>query len=117
MNALIYFLVWAAIIFLMMRFGCGAHVMGHGHGKAKHGGGERSGQGSLEGLRWIPPAKDVDPVCGKTVSTNGAKPSVHDGNVYYFCSRECREIFEAAPEQYVRPGAETPPRQLENRHV
>lgn len=31
MNALIYFLVWAGIIFVLMRFGCGAHVMGHGH--------------------------------------------------------------------------------------
>jgi hypothetical protein len=27
-----YFLVWAALIFLMMRYGCGAHVMGHRHG-------------------------------------------------------------------------------------
>ena len=40
MSALSYFLIWAVIIFLMMRFGCGAHVMGHGHGKIKHGGGD-----------------------------------------------------------------------------
>lgn len=117
MNALFYFLIWAVIIFLMMRFGCGAHVMGHGHGKAKHGGGGQEGQGEDEGMRWIPPAKDVDPVCGKTVSTNEAKPSVHDGSVYYFCSRECREIFEAAPEQYVGPHATRPQPQLENSHV
>lgn len=119
MNALFYFLIWAAIIFVMMRFGCGAHVMGHGHRKAKHGGARHSGQKNAEGLRWIPPVKDVDPVCGKTVSTDKAKPSVHDGNVYYFCSRECRERFESAPEQYVGPctKAETPPPQLENRHV
>lgn len=117
MHALFYFLIWAVIIFVMMRFGCGAHVMGHSHGKAKHGDGDRKALGEAAGLRWIPPAKDLDPVCGKTVSTNAAKPSIHDGSVYYFCSRECREIFEAAPEQYVRPGAETPPPQLENRHV
>ena len=47
---------------------------------------------------------DVDPVCGKTVRTDRAKPSVFAGTVYYFCSRECRERFEAAPELYV-PGA------------
>ncbi len=32
MNSLIYFLIWGGLFFLMMRFGCGAHVMGHGHG-------------------------------------------------------------------------------------
>ena len=115
MNALFYFLIWAVIIFLMMRFGCGAHVMGHGHGKAKHGGGGQEGRGEAEGMRWIPPAKDVDPVCGKTVRTERAKPSVHDGHVFYFCSRDCRERFEAAPEQYLVPGATASPLQPENK--
>ncbi len=32
MESLIYFLLFAGAFFLMMRFGCGAHVMGHGHG-------------------------------------------------------------------------------------
>lgn len=119
MDAILYFLIWAAAIFLMMRIGCGAHVMGHGHGKTEHGDGNLNRQSASSGLRWIPPAKDVDPVCGKTVSTNRAKPSVYDGSVYYFCSRECREIFEAAPGQYTGPGAkESRPRpQLENSHV
>ena len=42
MEALLYFALWAGFIFLMMRFGCGAHIMGHGHGdgrtraKSKH---------------------------------------------------------------------------------
>lgn len=52
-------------------------------------------------IRWVPPEKDVDPVCAKTVTTAKAKPSVHAGLVYYFCSRECREIFEAAPDLYM----------------
>ncbi len=118
MNELVYFMLWAGIIFLMMRFGCGAHVMGHGRGKAKHGeGAPPEGQGT-EGLRWTPPNDDVDPVCGKTVSTETAKPSVHDGHVYYFCSRDCRERFEAAPEQYSAKD-ETKPSlgQLENEHA
>ncbi|MEQ9145606.1 MAG: YHS domain-containing protein [Parvibaculaceae bacterium] len=117
MSALFYFLIWAVIIFLMMRFGCGAHVMGHGHGKTGHGKHDREERGASEGVRWIPPVKDVDPVCGKTVTTDKAKPSVHDGSVYYFCSRECREVFEAAPEQYVGPQAREPVPQLENSHV
>ncbi len=46
--------------------------------------------------------KKVDVVCDEAVTVDRAKPSVHEGNIYYFCSRECREIFEASPEMYVR---------------
>lgn len=31
MQTRMYFLIWGAFIFVMMRFGCGAHVMGHGN--------------------------------------------------------------------------------------
>jgi len=117
MNALLYFALWAGVIFLMMRFGCGSHVMGHGHGKTGHGGADKADGATSEGLRWIPPTKDVDPVCGKSVSTESAKSTVHDGAVYYFCSRDCREVFEAAPEQYVGSQAKTNPPQLEHSHV
>ena len=114
MNELVYFMLWAGLIFLMMRFGCGAHVMGHGRDKGKHGEVASESRAASEGPRWIPPAEDVDPVCGKTVSTEKAKPSVHDGSVDYFCSRDCRERFEAAPEQYVSPDTESRPAQLGN---
>jgi YHS domain-containing protein len=115
MEALIYFALWAGLIFLMMRFGCGAHVMGHG----RHGGHGRATQaGGTDELTWVPPEKDVDPVCGKTVATGKAKPSVHKGAVHYFCSGECREVFEAAPELYAG-GDQTPPqtRRLEHSRV
>lgn len=114
MEALFYFAVWAGLIFLMMRFGCGAHIMGRGHGKGQAG--NKSGQAGESELRWVPPKKDTDPVCDKTVSTDKAKSSVHDGNVYYFCSRDCREAFEAAPELYVGGGDPYPPR-LEHSHA
>lgn len=117
MSALVYFLIWGGLIFLMMRYGCGAHVMGHGHHHGKHGANNQTGSRDNENTRWIPPEKDVDPVCGKTVSTESAKPSLHDGVVYYFCSRECREIFEAAPEQYLGHKVDGPLPQLENNHV
>ncbi len=112
MDALIYFALWAGLIFLMMRFGCGAHVMGHGHGGArKEGPSQQTGE-----IRWVPPETDIDPVCGMTVKTDKAKPSVHDGMVYYFCSRECRERFEAAPHLYAGPLANAQPKQMDPAH-
>ncbi|MAL80449.1 MAG: hypothetical protein CMN55_15310 [Sneathiella sp.] len=35
MNTLFYLIVWAVIIFVMMCFGDGVHVLEHGRGKAK----------------------------------------------------------------------------------
>ena len=116
MDALIYFALWAGFIFLMMRFGCGAHVMGRGQaGKTTRSEGRAAENTEL---RWVAPEKDVDPVCGETLHTDKAKPSVHDGTVYYFCSRECREVFEVAPEQYLGGGNNgTKTRELEHSHV
>ena len=31
MTSILYFLFWAGLFVVLMRFGCGAHVMGHGH--------------------------------------------------------------------------------------
>jgi YHS domain-containing protein len=115
MEALIYFAVWAVAIFLMMRFGCGAHVMGHS--RRNHQGEASDPREGAETLRWIAPKKAVDPVCGKSLSTADAKPSVVDGFVYYFCSRECREVFEAAPELYVGEGGGDDTRQVEHSHA
>ncbi|MFQ5763719.1 MAG: YHS domain-containing protein [Rhodospirillales bacterium] len=54
------------------------------------------------------PVEHVDPVCGKTVITDDAKPSIHDGEAYYFCSDDCRETFENAPSDYVGRGQQAP---------
>ncbi len=104
MEALIYFMLWAGLIFLVMRGGCGRHVTGHDHDRASGGGGCADNAGS----RFAPPEKDADPVCGKVVRTATAKPSVHDGRIYYFCSRDCREVFEAAPQLYLKSGGKNP---------
>ncbi|MBU2582242.1 MAG: YHS domain-containing protein [Alphaproteobacteria bacterium] len=119
MDVVAYFLMWAVIGYFLMRVGCGAHASGHGH---NHGGAKRDhaahgANGQPSDLKWIAPAQDIDPVCGKTVSTDKAKSSVHDGIVYYFCSRECREMFEAAPDQYVGAQAEHPTQPMELSHV
>ncbi|NII11040.1 YHS domain-containing protein [Oleiagrimonas sp. C23AA] len=71
---------------------------------------------SNDTLRWTPPPTDIDPVCGKTVRTDGAKSAVHDGTVYYLCSRECRELFEAAPQLYPRSSDALHPAQAEHAH-
>lgn len=114
MEALLYFAFWAGLIFLMMRFGCGAHVMGHGRDSrnAHRSAGSETGRE----LRWTAPESDVDPVCGKTVATDKAKLSVFDGTVYYFCSRECRELFEAAPDLYVGGGRRPDIPRMEHSH-
>lgn len=84
----LYFLVWAGLIFFMMRFGCGAHVMGHTH-HGEHSDGP-----------WAAPDKAIDPVCGMNIATQGAKSAVYAGHVYYFCSPSCRDKFEAVPASY-----------------
>jgi hypothetical protein len=43
MDRLLSFLVFAAFFYLMMRFGCGAHMV-HGH----HGGHEHEGHGNAD---------------------------------------------------------------------
>jgi YHS domain-containing protein len=96
MESLLYFLLWAVVIVAIMRFGCGAHIFGHrrhaGHDRAAERGGE---------ARWVPPERDVDPVCGMTIATAGARSSVHGGRVFYFCSADCRDKFEASPDRYL----------------
>ncbi len=119
MDTFLSVLLWGGLFFLMMRFGCGSHMFRYRSGAQSDkgapaegqsgcfgtGGGKRSGKAAdAERLTWVAPEKDTDPVCGKTVSTAEARPSLFDGQVYYFCSRECREAFEAAPEHYVGLG-------------
>ena len=45
---------------------------------------------------------DIDPVCGMEVDSSAAAArSKFEGEVYSFCSVECKEQFEQAPERYV----------------
>ena len=46
----------------------------------------------------------IDPVCGMTVTIEGAKnKTVHDGHTYYFCNPRCLARFEAEPLKYLKP--------------
>ena len=107
MQTLIYFLIFGGLFLLMMRGGCGSHVMGHGHGghgDHEHGGSEP--QGSAGGQ--MAPDEVKDPVCGMTIKNTGAKSAVYRGQPYYFCSTTCRDKFEASPATYAQAAAPAP---------
>jgi YHS domain-containing protein len=107
MEAVVYFLLWAGLFFLVMRFGCGAHVMGHGH-KHHRSSADRTMPVSDGG--FASPEKDIDPVCGMEVEAARAKSSLFGGRAYYFCSASCREKFEANPRAFAqKPGRDPQP--------
>ena len=94
LSSLLWFGLIAAFFFLMMRGGCGSHVMGHGH--HDHAGGTSgSGPGGTAA------ATAIDLVCGMQVETATAKTSVYRGTAYYFCSAQHRDAFENNPDSYL----------------
>jgi YHS domain-containing protein len=43
----------------------------------------------------------IDPVCGMEVDEKNAKQrSTYQGQTYFFCSRDCKEEFDEAPQDY-----------------
>lgn len=111
MEAVVYFLVWAGLIFVLMRYGCGAHVMGHGH---KHDSSSARTAPGADGRRASPQG-DVDPVCGMRVDPAKGKSSVFGGRAYYFCSASCREKFEANPQAFAEKSG-SGPQAMEHAH-
>jgi len=91
MRGLLTLLLYAGLFYLMMRFGCGAHMV-HGHGNHGHEGhgGSRPRDGSTK-----------DPVCGMMVEPGQGYTKNHEGRVLHFCSRKCLDSFEAEPQRYV----------------
>ena len=100
MTSLLWFGLIAVFFFLMMRGGCGSHVMGHGH---QHGDQSQPPPGS--GPWMTQSGQAIDPVCGMQVDTASAKSSVYQGKVYFFCSAEHRDTFEANPAKYATKGS------------
>ena len=55
----------------------------------------------VEPVAATAPAEAVDPVCGMTVSVEGAAVTAeHDGRTYFFCCEHCRSSFLAEPARY-----------------
>jgi len=91
MEELFSLLLFAVLFFVMMRWGCGAHMV-HGHGG--HGG-HRHGNGGA-----------TDPVCGMKVGADSGYSKFHGGTRYLFCSRTCLDKFDAEQDRYLRPRAQ-----------
>jgi xanthine dehydrogenase accessory factor len=52
----------------------------------------------------------IDPICGMTVETAGARHTVEaGGRTWYFCGDGCRGRFLAAPERFAAPRPAAPP--------
>ncbi len=95
MSGLISFLIFAGLFFVMMRFGCGAHLSHGGHGRdAGHEGAHRGSPPAALGA-------SVDPVCGMRIEADVGYAKMHRGALYRFCSRDCLEKFEANPDKYL----------------
>jgi len=84
MDRIVPFLVFAALFYFMMRFGCGSHAV-HGHHYAGHG--EVTG-------------RTKDPVCGMDVEQGRGYSEVFAGREYRFCSRKCLDKFDAEPQRF-----------------
>ncbi|MCI0351320.1 MAG: YHS domain-containing protein [Acidobacteriales bacterium] len=45
----------------------------------------------------------VDPVCGMEVNEQSStNTSTYGGKTFHFCSEECKEKFDANPQQYTQ---------------
>jgi YHS domain-containing protein len=89
MDRLVSFLLFAAFFYLMMRFGCGAHMVHGNHGGHGHEGHQGEDEGSVK-----------DPVCGMLVVPRQGYSKYHDGKTIRFCSKQCLDKFESEPRRY-----------------
>jgi YHS domain-containing protein len=89
MEGFLSFLFFAGFFYLMMRFGCGAHMMHGQHGKTDSDS-----------------SKHIDPVCGKDVPPNEGYGKMHTGQLYRFCSRQCLDAFDEEPDRYTSKSKE-----------
>ena len=91
---------------------------GHGGGFGGHGSGHGGGQGSHDEQPGSArpanaPEATIDAVSGEAVVTAQALSTVYQGKIYYFASKENRERFEAAPQDYAPKAAGQPVRSAE----
>ena len=94
MESIFGLLLFAGFFYLMMRFGCGAHMV-HGHG----------GHGNYRSHDDGAPTS-TDPVCGMPVAADTGYSEVQDGHEYRFCSRSYLDKFDVDPARYFSPVGE-----------
>lgn len=91
MEGLFSLLLFAVFFYVMMRFGCGAHMLHGGHGQQHD---KHTGHGTTDG-------GDVDPVCGMQLPADSGYTKAYQSTMYRFCSRNCLDKFDANPQQYL----------------
>jgi YHS domain-containing protein len=86
MESILSVLLFIGFLYLMMRFGCGAHIHRAGCSHSSHG----HGKSNEESLKTV----TRDPVCGMEINAEQASGSIRYGSeTYYFCSNECLRKF------------------------
>lgn len=97
MGGLVSLLLFGALFFVMMRFGCGSHV-GHG-GHVTHRDNKNDQTGTSRAHHVLDAG--VDPVCGMNVAPDIGYASVYQTQTVRFCSRDCLDKFESQPLRYL----------------
>lgn len=90
-GGFLWLLIFAGLIYVMIRFGCGSHKAHASHGdqgQARH-----SIAGSDRDLR-------NDPVCGMPVSPGQGYVENREGRQFRFCSKQCLDKFDAELQRY-----------------
>ena len=100
MESLFSVLLFIGFFYLMMRFGCGAHMRGGGCGHSPH-----HNDGRLENApdRTRSDRKSTarDPVCGMEMEiSQSARSMQHGSDTFYFCSDDCYRRFKERPEYF-----------------
>lgn len=87
MEGLGSFLLFAVVFYLMMRYGCGAHMMHGGH----------EGHGKATDID----KKHIDPVCDMEVKADQGYGRMYQATLYRFCSKRCLDKFDETPEEFL----------------
>lgn len=105
----IWVLVAIGAGFFFLRGNLGGLPGGMGHG-GHGGGGGHGGHGEQPDRSTTSnaPEASIDPINGEPVRIDTALTSLYQGSIYYFASRENRDRFEAAPQEYAQKAAGHP---------
>lgn len=97
LTDILWFAAFAAVFFVMMRFGCGSHAM-HGAGQPAAG---PPADPPFDPLGQEQPK--IDPVCKMVVQPYTGVSAYREGTLYRFCSVRCLETFQEYPAAYSQP--------------
>ncbi|WP_154224696.1 YHS domain-containing protein [Marinicella rhabdoformis] len=89
MAGLFSLLIFALFFYLMMRFGCGAHIAHGNHNPDEHD------HEATEKKVFI------DPICGTKVEDDEGYGMLHEGRLFRFCKKEHLDEFDQNPGKYI----------------